>query len=141
MELIITAKQLGKKHALIEKKVIEIEDIGPHPTVYNLIAAVVRQQVQDYNSRATGKSILPFLDNNIIDDKAASGKVSFGAIYSESNPDIKKAIDTAIQAFGDGMFAVFADDNQFNNSDDIISLKPGTVVTFIRLTFLAGSYW
>lgn len=41
MELIITAKQLGKKHPIIEKKIIEIEDIGNSPAISDLISAVV----------------------------------------------------------------------------------------------------
>lgn len=141
MKLTITAKQIGRKHSLIEKKVIEIEDIGLNPTIHDLITAVVTQQVHAYHARSQGKSILPFLSNTAVDDQAANGKVSFGAIYNESKPDINKAVETAIRALEDGIFTVFAGDVQFNKTDEIISLKPDTVITFIRLTFLAGSYW
>jgi hypothetical protein len=141
MELTITAKQLGKKHPIIEKQIIEIDDIGNTPSVNDLIYAVVQQQVLAYNAKSTEKNLLPFLSESDIENQSASGKVGFGSIYNENKADLEKAQQTALQAFEDGLFAVFADDIQYNKPDEIISLEQGTVVTFIRLTFLAGSYW
>ena len=141
MELKISAKQLGKKHPLIENKIIEIGDIGPHPTLQEVLNAVVAQQVHEYNSKPAEKSLLPFLDTTSIEEQAVAGKVGFGSIYNENKADLVKAQQSAIQAFEDGLFVVFAGDEQLTALKNIISLTPDTVVTFIRLSFLAGSYW
>jgi hypothetical protein len=141
MQLTVSAKQLGQKKALIINKVIEIEDIGPHPTVRQLIGAVVDQQVREYNTNPREKNLLPFLDQETIDARAESGKVGFGVVYNENTADLAVARKTALQAFADGLFVLFADDRELTGADDTIDIKPGTVITFIRLTFLAGSYW
>lgn len=141
MKLNISAKQLGRKHPLIENKIIEIEEIGPHPTLQDLINAVVAQQVHEYNSKPVEKSLLPFLDPAAIEGQAATGKIGFGSIYNEQKADLAKAQQTAIQAFRDGLFVVFAGEEQLPELQTIVSLDAGTVITFIRLSFLAGSYW
>jgi hypothetical protein len=141
MQLTVSAKQLGRKNALIMNKVIEIEDIGPHPTVQRLIEAVVEQQVREYNSKPLEKNLLPFLDQNTIDTGAKSGKVGFGSIYNETKADSRAAQKTALQAFADGLFVLFADDREFTNPEETIIIQSTTIITFIRLTFLAGSYW
>lgn len=141
MELTVSAKQLGRKNALISNKVIEIEDIGRSPTVRQLIEAVVDQQVREFNSKPLEKNLLPFLDQGGIDAGAAEGKVGFGSIYNENKADVAGAKKTALQAFEDGLFILFADDQEFTAVDQTISLDPTTVITFIRLTFLAGGYW
>jgi hypothetical protein len=141
MQLIISAKQIGRKQPILHQKIIEIADIGHQPTLAVLIATVVTQQVQAYQARSTEKSIFPILNLQQIADQAQSGKVGFGAVYNETAIDLNKSIATATQAFEDGIFAVFADDLQINQLTDTINLTSNTVVTFIRLTFLAGSYW
>ena len=141
MQLTVSAKQLGRKHALIDKKQIEIDDIGPNPTVQRLIEAVVEQQVQEYNSKPLEKSLLPFMDQESIDDAAGIGKVGFGSIYSEAKADPGAAKRIALQAYTDGLFALFVDNREFTDSKETIFLNPTSIITFIRLTFLAGSYW
>jgi hypothetical protein len=141
MNLKISAKQIGRKHPLIDNTIIEIEDIGPHPTLKDLLFAVVAQQVHEYNGKPLEKSLLPFLDAAAIEGQANTGKVGFGSIYNANKADVVKAQQSAIQAFQDGMFVVFAGEEQLPELTHIISLTPDTVITFIRLSFLAGSYW
>jgi hypothetical protein len=141
MQIIIKAKQAGRKHALIENRVIEIENIDNNPTLAELLKAVVKQQVEEYNSKTAEKTLLPFLSKDEISNQAGAGKVGFGTIYSENKADLEKAQETALQAFEDGMFAVFADENELQKLDETVGFTDETVFTFIRLTFLAGSYW
>ena len=49
------------------------------------------------------------------------------------------AIATALEAFVDGLYLVVIDDVGYTDLDAIVSLKPDSRVTFIRLTFLAGA--
>lgn len=141
MKIIVKAKQAGRKHALIENKFIEIDDIGQEPSLADLLKAIVKQQVEEYNSQPKGENLLPFLSKSEIDQKIESGKVGFGGVYNENNADVEKAQETALQAFEDGMFAVFADDEEIQKLDRAVHLNDATVITFIRLTFLAGSFW
>lgn len=141
MQLTVSAKQIGRKHPLITSKVIEIEDIGPNPTVQRLIEAVVAQQVQEYNNKPLEGNLLPFLDQEAIDEAGKSGKIGFGSIYNESKADPDQAQKTALQAFADGLFALFADDQEYIQVEQTIPIHSTTLITFIRLTFLAGSYW
>lgn len=141
MKITVKVKQAGRKHALLENKELEIEDIGKTPFLKDFLNAIVQHQVEEYNKKNTEENLLPFLSKAEISDQSASGKVGFGSIYNENKADLAKAQETAWQAFEDGMFSVFADENEIRNLDEIIELKDSTVITFIRLTFLAGSYW
>jgi hypothetical protein len=141
MQLKISVKQPGKKHLLIDKKIIEIDDIGNTPTVYELINAVVKQQVQEYNDKPAEKNLLSFLNRETIERDAENGKVGFGSIYNENKAVVAEAQQTAVQAFEDGIFVLFADDQEYTKSGAIIHLTEDSILTFVRLTFLAGSYW
>lgn len=121
MKLKISVKQPGNKHPLIDSKVIEIADIGLHPTVYELITAVVAQQVNEYNNREAGTNLLPFLSK-------------------EKNRVVPAdAQQTAIQAFEDGIFVLFVDDEEYTQTTAIVNLTSDSIITFIRLTFLSGN--
>lgn len=141
MKITVKAKQVGRKHALLENKEIEIEEIGENPTLEDLIKAIVKQQVEEFNSKTPEKNLLPFLSKSEISANAETGKVGFSSIYNENKPNFEEAQATAILAFTDGIFCVFADDEEIRNLSDEIQIKDSTVFTFIRLTFLAGSYW
>jgi len=106
-----------------------------------LIAAVVAQQVHEYNSKPLEKNLLPFLSQAETNEQAATGKIGFGSIYNDNKADILKAQQTALQAFEDGMYAVFVGDEEVSTIGQPVVIAHDTVITFIRLTFLAGSYW
>ncbi|SFP51974.1 hypothetical protein [Parafilimonas terrae] len=141
MNIILKVKQPGRKQALIENKVIVIEDIGSQPSAQRLIEAIVQQQVEEYNSKPLEKNILPFLSQSQTEEQAASGKINFGSIYNENKADFEQAKQTALQAFEDGMFAFFVNDEEITSLATILELQENSIITFIRLTFLAGSYW
>jgi hypothetical protein len=141
MKITVKAKQAGRKHALLDNREIEIEDLGKTPTLEELLKAVVRQQVEEYNKKDAEKSLLPFLSKAEIGHQAEAGKVGFSSIYNENKANVEQAQATALQAFEDGMFSVFADETEIRNLKDQVRLRDSTVITFIRLTFLAGSYW
>ena len=141
MKLTISAKQLGRKNALISKKIIEIEEIGFEPTLQELIRAVVKQQVNEFNNKPLEKNILPFLDQETIDMNTSGGKIGFGTIYKDKKADPDTAIKTAILAFEVWLFVVFAGVDEWTMLELWMVVKEDTVISFVRLTFLAGSYW
>ena len=137
----ISVKQPGRKHALIDRQSLEVEEISSNPSLRELLAAVVKQQVAAYNNKPLEKNLLPFLSKEQVDNLAGTGKAGFGSIYNEHKADPQKAQDTAFQAFEDGLFAVFVNEEEIQQLTDKFSLNNDTVITFVRLTFLAGSIW
>lgn len=140
MQLIIKVKQPGRKHALMDR-MVTIEDVGNNPTVTMLINAVVEQQVNEYNNKPQEKNLVAFLTAAETEEQRVDGKISFGSIYNENKADAEQAKLTAVQAFEDGMFAIFVNDEEIGKASQTINLPEKSVITFIRLTFLAGSYW
>ena len=67
--------------------------------------------------------------------------MGFGAIYNQNRVDLAVAQENAIVAFEDGLYAVFYGDDQLETLTQEIDLSKNKSITFIRLTFLAGSYW
>jgi hypothetical protein len=52
--------------------------------------------------------------------------------------DVDTAVETAVQAFEDGLYVVFVDDQEQAELDAELWLKPDSRMKFVRLTFLAG---
>ncbi|WP_294284957.1 hypothetical protein [uncultured Chryseobacterium sp.] len=144
MEIKVTVKQLGKKHPVLSEQHLEIDHQGDSISLEQLLKLIVQQQVESFNTKSfetedqdhTQTPLENYL--NILTD---TGKAGFGSIYNEKRADLQKAQENAIQAFEDGMFAVFCGEIQLENLTQIIDLSIQPVFTFIRLTFLAGSYW
>lgn len=144
MEIKVTVKQLGRKHPVLSEQHLEIDHHENSISLEQLLKRIVQQQVEAFNAKSFEKedqdrTHTP-LENylNILTD---TGKVGFGSIYNEKRADLQKAQENAVQAFEDGMFAVFCGETRLENLEQIIDLSMQPVFTLIRLTFLAGSYW
>lgn len=140
MNINFSVKRLGKKRAYIDKTPIEIL-VETKISLAHLLEKIVEHQVAEFNKIRTEKSLFTFFSEKEIDDKTTSGKVDFGAIYNNDLADLIKAKETVKLAFIDGLLAVFIDDQQKENLDEQLELAEGVSITFIRLTFLAGSIW
>lgn len=70
-----------------------------------------------------------------------TGKIGFGALYNHNkvNPIIAK--ENAILAFEDGLYTIFYGNDQLEVLENELDLSEQKSITFIRLTFLAGSHW
>jgi len=141
MKINYNLKQLGKKHPIISKQTLEIEIPGSLIPLEELIKAIVKQQVAVYNAKETEISLVKYLLPNQIEDQSLSGKVGFSSIYNENKAVLDKSVETALQAFEDGIYCVFVDDIQIEKLSDTINILPESVFSFIRLSFLAGSIW
>lgn len=144
MEIKVTVKQLGKKYPVLSEQKIDIRYDDPNISLENLLKLIIQQQVETFNVKSfelededdTKTPADTYL--NILTD---TGKIGFGSIYNLKKADVQKAQKNAIQAFEDGMFAVFYNDEQLEDLTQTIDLNLQYTFTFIRLTFLAGSYW
>ena len=93
--------------------------------------------VKDYNERKDTENLLAFLTQDEIAEQAKRGKVSFGS-HGGKDADLEKAVVNTIQCFEDGIYRVFADEEELTNLEDKIPWKEGMIFTFIRLTMLSG---
>lgn len=109
--------------------------------VRSLLTDIVKYCVESYNERMENGEILKVFTREQIEDKAQSGKVSFGNIYSDNKANLQKATDDALEAFSDGVVALFADEKRLESLDEKIEIQTMDSLTFIKLTMLAGRMW
>jgi hypothetical protein len=103
-----------------------------------LIEAIVRLEVKKYNEKPTDVKLFPFLTEAEIENAGSVGKVGFGRINNKKKASTEKAIETALDAFSDGLFKVLINECESECLDGTIEIKSGDTLTFIKLTFLAG---
>lgn len=140
----VNVKQLGKKHPILAEQPINIDTKEDTISIQELLYLIVQQQVENYNQKSIEKEdedIQKLPKENYLPLLIESGKASFSSIYNENKVNLIKAQETASQAFEDGMFAIFLGDQQFEDLAEEVSLTTNQSFTFIRLTFLVGSYW
>ena len=139
MKIFIMLKSVGKKRPALESMPYELPD--GISSLRELIEAVVRQEVEKYNSRGVENMLIPFLTEKEIEDKSSVGKVGFGRLYSDRKADPDEAVKTAIQGFEDGLFRIIVGDGEAAGLDMPLCISDGDKLTFIRLAFLAGRLW
>ncbi len=140
--LTIEGKQFGRGRSLFPTFTIsappEVDDERPI-FLRDLLAHVVRCEVESFNDRREQRKLIHALTATQIDAGAEIGKViSGGRDEDEAAADVDSAIRVAIQGFEDGLFFVFADDRQYEKLDEPIYLRPDSTLTFLRLVALAG---
>ena len=139
MELNVNVKSVSGKKNRITK--IPINYSRDEMTVRELIEETVQFCVSEYNERKENGELLRALLPQEIDDKAAQGKISFGMVYGEKDADLKKATNDAVEAFADGVVAIFADERRLESLDEQLKLNEIQSLTFIKLAMLAGRMW
>ena len=117
-------------------------ELGSKPdTVRELLTELVRLSVKQYNERKDEGQVLSYLTKEQISGQAAAGKVSFG-LRGGSDADPEKAVGNALQCFADGIYRVFAGEEELTGLEQTIPWGAGEekepVFTFIRLTMLSG---
>lgn len=140
MKLSVQIKQLGKRKCSITPMPVELTGETPH-NVRELITAVVRWQVSEYNTRPTENDLLKYLTQEEIDNHAEAGKVGFGVNYNGNPASTEAAVKNALQSYEDGIFRLFINAEEAGTANSLINLKEGDQLTFIRLTMLSGRLW
>lgn len=129
---------------MLQEQLIDIEHDLSIIDLELLIRLIVKQQVNLYNSKTVDQEGLDATHTPVYDylsQLMETGKVGFGNRYNPNSADLKASQEEAIQAFKDGLFAVFYGEEEISELSGKIDLSLNKTFTFIRLTFLAGSYW
>jgi len=113
MILKVQIKQAGRKASAIETRTIEYKKAPG--TVRQLVTMTVEANVKEFRRKEDLKG--------------------------NKDVDIFSAVDTALQAFEDGLVALFIDDKRFENLDEALNLTGSETLTFVKLTMLAGRMW
>jgi hypothetical protein len=141
MQIFVSLKNIGSKRPAIKKQRLDLGNLSEFPSLKEVIAAIVNLEVDKYNDKEAQKQLFDHLLETKIHDMADTGKVGFGTKYNENSADTKKSVDVALQAFEDGMYAVFLEEEQIESLDSKLEMNEDSILTFVRLTFLAGSIW
>ena len=131
-----TMKKMGKQKKESLVPVPFVLEKKPE-TARELLTELVQLGVREYNARKDEGQILPYLTKAEIMDQAASGKVAFG-LRGGNDAVEEEAVANAVQSFEDGIYRVFAGEEELTRLDEKIQWTEGLIFTFIRLTMLSG---
>jgi hypothetical protein len=135
LHIFIRIKAAGKRRDMLEKRPCAVPDsIG---AAAELIAHLVRENVRAYNAKTVDAPFFPCLTERDLEDGAHTGRIAFGDRKNERAQDEEEAVQNALQCFADGLFRVLVGETEALPGGPF-SLREGDVVTFIRLTMLAG---
>ena len=139
MKIYVSMKSIGKRKNVISKQCVQLPI--PPGSLRILLSEVIKLNIQQMQGKQAEKHLVSYLTDSQINSQASNGKVGFGNIYNENQPDLTEAIQTAIQAFEDGLFRVFVNNEEIEALDASLEIAEGDEVVFIRLTMLAGRMW
>ena len=144
MKLNINIKQMGKKGRGVKPVPFEYDRCPA--TAGELIEDTVRIMVKAFIERqklSVESHVPEALSDETMKSMAEIGKIAFGYIYNDKEPNEDKAVDTALLAYEDGMVRLFinGEDVEYKKEGTPISLSEGDEVTFVRLAMLAGRMW
>ena len=132
----VRMKKPGSRRSKDLPPVPFVLDVRPG-TVRELLLGLTELGVKDYNARKDEGQLLPFLTQEEINSQAVRGKVSFG-VHGGGKADLEKALENTVQCFEDGIYRIFAGEDELTGLEDEIPWKEDLVFTFIRLTMLSG---
>jgi hypothetical protein len=137
VHLTVSAHVTGRQRPSLEPLELGLE--GPFATARELLAAIVRAEVDKFKQRKENARYLRLLTDREIQTGAGLGKIVSGNQEPDGRlPDPEAAIETAGTAFEDGIYHMFVNDVQVEDLDADLQQKQITDVLFVRLTPLAG---
>ncbi len=113
-------------------------DLDQSVTLRNLLTQIVRSEVTSFEERQRQRRLFQVLTPKQISLDLEQGKVDLGGSDLAQAVDVDQAIAAALQAFADGLYFVFLDDQQQENLDDLVTLRPDSQLMFLRLVPLVG---
>lgn len=116
----------------------ELSCDGNRLTLRELLKRIVLEEVEAFRTRQEQQRLTRVLTKAEIQQGVDLGKVDMGGRNLQQQVDPQVAVDNALQSFEDGFYFVFIDDEQQQDLDAEVYLKPNSHVTFLRLVPLVG---
>ncbi len=140
MNISITLKQAGKKRPVLRKKQISLDlSEGRSYSLEILLSQIVEQQVREFQDRQDVSGKPEFWMQQLPDQ--VPGKIGFSQNMEKKPVDLPAALRATLQAYEDGLIAVFHQGKQLTYLDEEVCIYENDEMVFVRLTFLAGSFW
>lgn len=111
-------------------------------TVEELLRETVKVCLMHYWERMQSReddSVISLRKEASLEERAVSGKVVYGVYSHRQPPDEAEAVRNALDAFEDGVIAIFIDGRKMENLTDRVALREGSEVMFVKLTALSAS--
>ena len=136
MFLQINVKQLGRKRDVLAP--VQYALPQKPQTLRQLLHLLVAREVEQYNTPA----VKIFSENDLKSISEINGRIVFAPQNDERHTvDVAEAQSIAIQAFEDGLYRVFINDDEAADLDSNLALNENDRITILRLTMLAGRMW
>jgi hypothetical protein len=107
-------------------------------TLAELLTQIVQTEIRAFRDRQSQRRLTKVLGLVEIETGAALGKIDSGGSDLDQVVDEQRAIENALQAFQDGFYLVFIDDQQQEDLTELVDLKANSELLFLRLTPLVG---
>lgn len=107
-------------------------------TLRELLALATREELAAFQERRIERTFAQVLTAERIAAGGKAGRIDSGQRRAPAPPPTDVAIETAIEAFQDGLFLVLVDGRQESELDAQVMIGVDSTVTFIRLVALAG---
>ena len=133
----IQLKRLGKKNI----QTIDYAITDYPNSLRQLIEICVKSELKKYNDKRTNNHLINFLSTEAIQHQCKLGKIDFGYIKNNTTAVLEQSLDNALQGYEDGLYLVFIDGEEIDELDQQIDINKASVVAFLRMTFLTGTYW
>jgi hypothetical protein len=145
----VEARMIGKRQPLgvpwqvtLSPELLHADaaDSGQALLLRDLIAALVRMDVQAFRLRQEERRVLRILSTQEINEAVRTGKISMGGAeeLTQDEVDEDEAVQVALQGFEDGIYLVFLDGQPQRKLDSPVQLHLESILLFIRLVALIG---
>ena len=138
MTIYVNVQRISRRRPAMEP--VPLELTGTPGTVTELITLCVEACVEQQHRRIVDVKET-VLSQETMDDLAVVGKIAFGLDANGTPADPGETVANALQSYRDGLFRVFMNKKALGGLEEPISLSSQDVLTFVRLTMLAGGGW
>lgn len=119
--------------------------LGRHPFALSTPPATLRELLSVFTLEGLREAQTIVKDFPLTPEEIAAqteeGRVKFASRYGENTDTPDRALRVMLQAFADGLIRIFVDGEEVSDLETPLSLKEGSEVVFLRLTFLTGLLW
>ena len=138
--LTISGKVMGKTRPMFTDWELTLPEAveTTELTLRSLLTHLVHAEVSAFATRQSQRRLLRILSPEQIQLGLVQGKVESGGSELDQKVEMDNAVEVALQAFEDGLYFVFIDDEQIESLDAIAPLTPHSQMLFLRLVPLVG---
>ena len=141
--LTLSARAAGRRRPLVPDWQVAwppYEGAGDEAlTLRELITRIVHGEVEAFEKRQEERKLARILTEGEISVGLERGRVDSGGRDLHQKVNVEEAVATALQAFEDGIYLVFLDEEEQRDLDKQVFLRPDSKLIFVRLVMLAGA--